>query len=505
LAASSWTVGPAKQAPVAFALRLAPQYFPGSVSLSTPRLISSAEARASAVPLEHAADVSSDRAKTPSPADYNQAADAKPDEHPPEFKSQGLADAELPSSTQLAAGPSSQSTTAPGRLAPPFPASDSDPTSASYPQHFDPGGPETERPQSAPRPFAPKDFVGQGDAPRKDSSLHNQESIGIQTQTSDSQAVLIPAEMLSAVNETMPPISTPTMPWIAAATRSDQSEADSGEARPNKQFRGAPPGESVGTQAKGPPQVLAAQGNSSVRPPMASPREQLSGQSRDARGQDGNDPEAGAKTPKPYLAERPTLNQKGAQARDAAGMSGLFPGQATVAERISSRTEPAPNDSKDSPGSAQVSPEIKTNLSIRPQPLREISVQLADNASNQVDIHIAERAGKVQVAVRTADPELSKSLQTNLGDLVGRLEEKGYKTETWIPSAPLHANAVTTEPSSGSSAGKDQPEQSNSWAGQPQQQQQESGQRRQPRWMTEFEETLDAGDAASKSVTREDL
>jgi hypothetical protein len=39
----------------------------------------------------------------------------------------------------------------------------------------------------------------------------------------------------------------------------------------------------------------------------------------------------------------------------------------------------------------------------------------------------------MHVAVRTDDRELAKSLQSDLGDLVSRLDEKGYKTATWTP------------------------------------------------------------------------
>jgi hypothetical protein len=58
-----------------------------------------------------------------------------------------------------------------------------------------------------------------------------------------------------------------------------------------------------------------------------------------------------------------------------------------------------------------------------------------------VDLRIQEKAGKVQVSVRTPDAELSSSLQSNLGDLVDRLERKGFDTEAWAPSFP-HAAAA---------------------------------------------------------------
>ena len=134
--------------------------------------------------------------------------------------------------------------------------------------------------------------------------------------------------------------------------------------------------------------------------------------------------------------------------------------------------------------------------------MREISLKLHDN-SGQVNIQFAERAGHVQVAVRTPNQELTKSLQTNLGDLVGRLEEKGFKTETWVPAAGPHAPGALA---GGNNLGnrQDQPGHSGSWTGgeQGRQDQQESGRRQQPRWMNEFEQML-TDDAATESVGTE--
>lgn len=67
--------------------------------------------------------------------------------------------------------------------------------------------------------------------------------------------------------------------------------------------------------------------------------------------------------------------------------------------------------------------------------VREVSLRLDGAATGPVDVQFADRAGQVQVAVRTADQDLAKSLQGNLGDLVGRLEDKGFKTEAWTPAA----------------------------------------------------------------------
>ena len=125
------------------------------------------------------------------------------------------------------------------------------------------------------------------------------------------------------------------------------------------------------------------------------------------------------------------------------------------------------------------------------QPIREISLRLAGAASAHVDVQVAERAGRVQVAVRTADQDLARSLQSNLGELIGRLEEKGFRTEAWTPITVTHGGLAIREPSTLADS-RSQSDGSGSQGGQPDSRQghQESNQRQQGRWRAQFEETL---------------
>jgi hypothetical protein len=47
---------------------------------------------------------------------------------------------------------------------------------------------------------------------------------------------------------------------------------------------------------------------------------------------------------------------------------------------------------------------------------------------------LSERAGELHVSVRTPDAGLTRGLREGLSDLVGRLEENGYRAETWRPA-----------------------------------------------------------------------
>lgn len=133
--------------------------------------------------------------------------------------------------------------------------------------------------------------------------------------------------------------------------------------------------------------------------------------------------------------------------------------------------------------------ETETIAAPQAQPARQISLKLSGPDSARVDVQLSEKGGKVQVAVRTADHELAKSLQGDLGDLVGRLENKGFKTEVWVPGAshPSHIAAPDQ-----SSSGQGNPEHSGFGAGQEPRGQGRNGsnQRQQARWMAQLEETL---------------
>jgi len=72
-------------------------------------------------------------------------------------------------------------------------------------------------------------------------------------------------------------------------------------------------------------------------------------------------------------------------------------------------------------------------------PVQELSVVVSARAGEdrdppQVQVRIVERGGEVKVAVHTPDVELSQALRERLGELVQRLEQTGYRTETWSPA-----------------------------------------------------------------------
>jgi hypothetical protein len=53
----------------------------------------------------------------------------------------------------------------------------------------------------------------------------------------------------------------------------------------------------------------------------------------------------------------------------------------------------------------------------------------------RVEVRLSERAGQVQMTVRTADEPLANTLRENLPALNARLAESGFKSEAWHPAA----------------------------------------------------------------------
>ena len=142
-------------------------------------------------------------------------------------------------------------------------------------------------------------------------------------------------------------------------------------------------------------------------------------------------------------------------------------------------------------------PEIKT--SINPPNTRQISLKLSTDDSTQVNVNLTERAGKVLVAVRTPDHELAQSLQTDLGDLVGRLESKGFKTETWIPAAAHQAVPLSQSSNSNTGFGQSQHSGSGNGGAQQRQGQNSSNQRQKARWASQLEQTMSSNETRSES------
>jgi len=66
-------------------------------------------------------------------------------------------------------------------------------------------------------------------------------------------------------------------------------------------------------------------------------------------------------------------------------------------------------------------------------PLKDISVQVSQPGDQKVEVRLVQQSGELHVAVRTGDSDLAHGLQQGLPELVGRLQENGFRAEAWRP------------------------------------------------------------------------
>ena len=134
---------------------------------------------------------------------------------------------------------------------------------------------------------------------------------------------------------------------------------------------------------------------------------------------------------------------------------------------------------------------------VEPEPLpappvsHDVSLRLADGQNNNVDIRMSERAGEIRVTVHTPDGNLANSMRSELPDLVGKLRQTGYQAETWRPATPPQTDGERR-------SGPDSSPQQHSTGGRRDgRQQQQQQQQNQPRWVGEWNMSLDPGQESS--------
>jgi hypothetical protein len=199
--------------------------------------------------------------------------------------------------------------------------------------------------------------------------------------------------------------------------------------------------------------------------------------------------QVGGNTESDEKALRSLLPHKNPQIQNSQDLTGLptdgdllipsaAPGAATAAITRASAPQP--------PQAPAASTDIEAKGGSPSHPIREMSLRLT-SPTNQVDVQLSARPGGLQVAVRTRDPDLAKSLQSNLGELVGNLEQRGFRADAWTPMDTQPRGLAFKE----TSDNKGHSDASGSQGGQPNPRgQQESSQQQQERRKAQFEESL---------------
>ena len=99
-----------------------------------------------------------------------------------------------------------------------------------------------------------------------------------------------------------------------------------------------------------------------------------------------------------------------------------------------SKTDSAPTTSQ----ASSVSDDPKPTTIAKPQ---SIDLKVGTQDGEQVDVRVSQRAGDVQVTVRTADGQLAQSLRHHLPELSDRLAQNGVQGDFWQPSASQSSSA----------------------------------------------------------------
>jgi hypothetical protein len=87
------------------------------------------------------------------------------------------------------------------------------------------------------------------------------------------------------------------------------------------------------------------------------------------------------------------------------------------------------------PAAPHSPPNGLTEAKTTPQtsPAREIQLQF-HQGDQRLDVRLSERSGEMQVTVRTPDAQLAAALRAGLPALSARLEQTGFRAETWHPA-----------------------------------------------------------------------
>lgn len=133
-----------------------------------------------------------------------------------------------------------------------------------------------------------------------------------------------------------------------------------------------------------------------------------------------------------------------------------------------------------------------TSSTARTEPVRDLSLRIGSNPTNQVEVKIQERAGEVHVAVLSSSPALTNDLRQQVGDLVGKLDRAGYHAETSGASSSTSSQQTSNQPSQQNDLSGRQQHQQQQQQEQPRQQSQGRQKRPgQPQWLQEINSNLE--------------
>ena len=152
-----------------------------------------------------------------------------------------------------------------------------------------------------------------------------------------------------------------------------------------------------------------------------------------------------------------------------------------------------PADKPSTPAASEtraIAPEAAPGKST--EPLKELSLQVGNQNQERVEVRMVERGGELHVAVRTGNTDLAHGLREGITDLVSRLQETGFRTDTWRPvHAAASVSAASSPQQSATQFRNHSDSQSNpGWSQQQPRDQRDQHQSNRPNWVEELEGSL---------------
>jgi hypothetical protein len=179
---------------------------------------------------------------------------------------------------------------------------------------------------------------------------------------------------------------------------------------------------------------------------------------------------------------------------------------AAVFEQASRTTDaPAPQRTEAAGQTAETAPVHAESPTKPAAPLKDISLEVTQAGAEKVEIRVVQQSGEVHVAVRTGDTDLTHGLRQGLTELVGKLEDNGYRADTWRPGGSTAAPAALSQSqdsqsASGQSHYGDSANRQNGSQHNGGQQNQNQNQYNRPRWVEALESSL-TGEGESTGET----
>jgi flagellar hook-length control protein FliK len=146
-----------------------------------------------------------------------------------------------------------------------------------------------------------------------------------------------------------------------------------------------------------------------------------------------------------------------------------------ISSEISHPAESAEANTE-APRAAASEPEEDSNAA-QTGTVHNVQVQLGTNPNERVNIHLSTQGGDLRVSVRSANADLTRTLQEHVPELTSRLEQQHYHSEVWIPRS--------SDSSASTERGFQSPNGDTSGQGQPGNRQ-NGQQKNDPEWLDEI-------------------